>query len=238
MPGGRTVQDELNAAFFRVTGALVRTQGSGRTDAGVHALGQVAHADVPESAKLYSSAWINALNRHLPPGIRVLEVDEADPGFHARFDATGKTYRYRIWRQRVMSPFESGRAWQVYGRLDMGWLHEGAALLRGTHDFARLSAFRGGEKEASRRGDPASTTRTLRRVEVREVGTDVLEIEYEGDGFLYKMARLLTGSLVQVARGRAGMEWLRDLIENPRAEPKSHHAAPAGGLYLVEVRYD
>ncbi len=238
LPGGRTVQDELNAALLKVAGAPVRTQGSGRTDAGVHALAQVAHADVPESATLRPPAWVNALNRHLPPGIRVLDVTEAAPDFHARFDATGKVYRYRIWRHRVLSPFESGRAWQVYGGLDLSVLRESAELLIGTHDFARLSANRGGEKEALQRQDPASTTRTLRRVEVREVSADLLEIEFEGDGFLYKMARLLTGSLVQVARGRASPGWLRDLITNPRAGAKSHHAAPADGLYLVEVRYD
>ncbi len=238
MPGGRTVQDELNAAFQKVTSATVRTQGSGRTDAGVHALGQVAHADVPETLTLLPPAWINALNRHLPPSIRVLDVREAAPEFHARFDATGKVYRYRIWRHHVLSPFESGRAWQVYGRLDLARLRAGAELLAGTHDFARLSAFRGGEKEALLRDDPAATTRTLRRVEVRDTSADLLEIEFEGDGFLYKMARLLTGSLIQVARGRAELDWLRDLIENPRATPKSHHAAPADGLYLVEVRYD
>ncbi len=238
MPGGRTVQDELNAAFLKVAGAPVRTQGSGRTDAGVHALAQVAHADVPESAALRADAWVNALNAHLPPSIRVLEVAEPEPDFHARFDATGKVYRYRIWRNRVMSPFEAGRAWPVYGRLDEDALRQGAALLTGTHDFARLSANRGGEKEAKQRLDPASTTRTLRRVEVRQAGADVLEIEFEGDGFLYKMARLLTGSLVHLARGRADLAWLRDLLEQPRSGPKSHHAAPADGLYLVRVSYD
>lgn len=238
MPGGRTVQDELNAAFQNVTGTPVRTQGSGRTDAGVHALAQVAHADVPDSVSLPPSDWINALNRHLPPSIRVLDVSQPAPDFHARFDATGKIYRYRIWRPRVLSPFESGRAWHVYGRLDLDLLLTGAKALTGTHDFARLSAFRGGEKEIAQRDDPATTTRTLRRIEVLETPTDVLEIEFEGDGFLYKMARLLTGSLIQVARGRASLDWLQDLIDNPRANPKSHHAAPADGLYLVEVRYD
>ena len=238
MPGGRTIQDELNTAFHKVVGSPVRTQGSGRTDAGVHALGQVAHADVPGTATLVPAAWINALNRHLPPSIRVLDVSLPASNFHARFDATGKIYRYRIWRPPVLSPFESGRAWQVYGRLDLDLLRAGARLLTGTHDFARLSAFRGGEKEAAQRDDPATTTRTLRRIDVVETSSDLLEIEFEGDGFLYKMARLLTGSLVQVARGRASFDWLQDLIEHPRATPKSHHAAPADGLYLVEVRYD
>ena len=110
MPGGGTVQDMLNEAFFKVAGMPVRTQGSGRTDAGVHALAQVAHADVPESASLAPEAWRNALNACLPPSIRVLDVDEPPQPFHARFDALGKIYRYRIWRGRELDPFEIGRA--------------------------------------------------------------------------------------------------------------------------------
>jgi tRNA pseudouridine38-40 synthase len=238
MPHGRTVQDALNSAFLKVAGAPVRTQGSGRTDAGVHALAQVAHADVPESARLSPGSWIAALNACLPASIRVRSVTEPGPAFHARFDATGKTYRYRIWRHPVMNPFEAGRAWQVYGPLDLPALQEAAALLLGTHDFARLSANRGGEKEALLRQDPLSTTRTLRRIDIRQPAEDLLEIDFEGDGFLYKMVRLLTGSLVHIARGKEDLAWLRDLLDRPRAAPKSHHAAPADGLYLLEVRYD
>jgi tRNA pseudouridine38-40 synthase len=239
MPHGQTIQDCLNTAFHRVLGVPVRTQGSGRTDAGVHALAQVAHADVPATARLTPDAWTHALNACLPPSIRVTRVSPASPAFHARFDATGKTYRYRIWRPRILCPFQAGRAWHVYGPLDTAALHAAAALLPGTHDFARLSANRGGEREARLRLDPATTTRTLRRVHLTGLeDSDVLEIEFEGDGFLYKMARLLTGSLLQVARRRESLAWFRDLLDRPRAEPKSHHAAPADGLYLVEVRYD
>jgi tRNA pseudouridine38-40 synthase len=238
LPRGGTVQDELNGAFFKVAGAVVRTQGSGRTDAGVHALGQVVHADVPEAAGLSVEAWNSALNACLPASIRVVEVSEPEPRFHARFDAVGKTYRYRIWRPRVMSPFEVGRAWHVYGPLDEARLRQAAALLEGTHNFARLSANRGGEKEALKRADPQNTTRTLNRVEIREAGPDALELEFEGNGFLYKMVRLLVGSLMQVARRKADVPWFEDLLANPCAEPKSHHAAPAAGLYLVRVRYD
>jgi len=237
MPHGKTVQDELNGALLKVAGVPVRCQGSGRTDAGVHALAQVAHADVPETATLSPDAWANALNACLPGSIRVRDVSDPGPAFHARFNATGKTYRYRIWRHQVMSPFELGRAWQVYGPLDEPALREAAAMLLGTHDFARLSANRGGAKDARLRQDPAGTTRTLRRVEISSPDEDVMELEFEGDGFLYKMVRLLTGSLLHVARGKESLAWLRDLLEHPRVELKSHLAAPADGLYLVEVHY-
>ena len=237
MPHGQTVQDELNAAFVKVAGVPVKTQGSGRTDAGVHALAQVAHADVPETASLSPESWVNALNACLPPSIRVREVSEPGPAFHARFEAVGKIYRYRIWRHPVMSPFEIGRAWQVYGPLNESALREAAALLLGTHDFNRLSAYRAGEKEMARRHDPLTTTRTLRRVEISGLDEEVMTLEFEGDGFLYKMVRLLTGSLIHVARDKADVAWFRDLLDRPREGLKSHLAAPADGLYLVEVKY-
>jgi tRNA pseudouridine38-40 synthase len=237
MPHGETIQDALHQALLKVAGVPVRTFGSGRTDAGVHALAQVAHADVPDTTSLSLDSWVNALNACLPLSIRVQEVSEPGPSFHARFDAQGKTYRYRIWRHRVMSPFEVGRAWQVYGPLDDESLSTAAGLLVGTHDFARLSANRAGEKEVERRQDPLSTTRTIRRVDVRSINPDVMELEFEGDGFLYKMVRLLTGSLMHVARGKEDLAWFRDLLERPRAGLKSHLAAPADGLYLVEVKY-
>jgi tRNA pseudouridine38-40 synthase len=238
LSSGDSVQDAVNRAFVKVAGQAVKTQGSGRTDAGVHALAQVAHADVPTSATLAPAAWRDALNACLPPSIRVLEVSEPHPHFHARYDAVGKVYRYRIWRPRVMDPFEVGRAWQVYGPLDEPLLHQSAERLLGTHNFARLSANRGGEREAEIRQDPLSTTRTLTRVAIAQPTPELLEIEFEGNGFLYKMVRLLVGSLMQVARGKLSYAWLDDLLERPTAEPKSHHAAPAEGLYLVEVRYE
>ncbi|MCB1208282.1 MAG: tRNA pseudouridine(38-40) synthase TruA [Verrucomicrobiales bacterium] len=235
LPGGRTVQDELNAAFEKVSGRALRVQGSGRTDAGVHAFGQVAHADIPSSARLTDEAWSIALNACLPPSIRVLQAESVPDTFHARFDAIGKTYRYRIWRPRIFTPFENHRAWHLYGPLDEAALARCAELLIGTHNFGRLSANRGDQSEVQRRLDPASTTRTLRSVEIRDLG-DVLEIEVEGEGFLYKMVRLIVGTLIHIARGRETTDWLRDLLTNPEGL-QSNQAAPAEGLYLVAVQY-
>ncbi|MBL9133026.1 MAG: tRNA pseudouridine(38-40) synthase TruA [Verrucomicrobiaceae bacterium] len=235
LEGGRTITDELNAAIRKATDIETSIQGSGRTDAGVHALAQVAHGDVPETVRMSSEAWVNALNACLPLTIRVLSVEDAPPGFHARFDATGKVYRYRIWRPRMLSPFESDRAWHVYGPLDMESLRECARMLVGTHNFVRLSANRGDMPETERRLRTEKTTRTIHRVEVRETD-EILELEFEGDGFLYKMVRLIVGSLVHIARGRSTKEWFAELLANADGL-QSNQTAPACGLYLVRVNY-
>jgi tRNA pseudouridine38-40 synthase len=230
---GRTVQDEVESAIQRLVKQPLRIQGASRTDAGVHALAQVAHVDVPESIKLPLSAWIDGLNALLPDTIRVLAIDRAPEGFDSCGSAKGKSYLYRIWRARDMNVFEADRAWHVYGALDMEMMRTAARSLVGTHNFVRLSANRGDRSEEERRDDVSGSTRTIRRVELRERG-DVLEIEIEGDAFLYRMVRMIVGSLVQVARGRATLEWFTELLETPSGL-QSHQTAPAGGLYLVEV---
>ena len=230
---GRTVQDEIESATHRLVKHPLRIQGASRTDAGVHALGQLAHVDVPESITLPVSAWMDGLNALLPDTIRVLSIDRAPEGFDACGSTIGKTYLYRIWRARDMNVFEADRAWHVYGALDMEMMRTAARLLVGTHNFVRLSANRGDRSEEERRDDVSGSTRTIRRVELREKGA-VLEIEIEGDAFLYRMVRMIVGSLVQVARGRATLEWFTELLETPSGL-QSHQTAPAGGLYLVEV---
>ncbi|MCX6854046.1 MAG: tRNA pseudouridine synthase A [Verrucomicrobia bacterium] len=182
-PEGETVQDKLAAAMLRSIKCVVDVQGSGRTDAGVHALGQVAHCDVPDTLGMSTEGWLSALNACLPLTIRVTEVQFCEPTFHARFSAIGKIYRYRIWRPYLLSAFESDRAWHVYGPLDMAALRDCAQRLVGTHNFVRLSANRGDLPETVRRTLPEKTTRTIQRVEVNEIG-DFLELEFEGDGFL------------------------------------------------------
>ncbi len=234
-PGGRTVQDQLESVLQALCGVRVMVHGSGRTDAGVHARGQVAHLDLPEESSLRGDALVRAMNVRLPPSIRILCCEDAAPGFHARFDARGKVYEYRIWRGDVMSPFEAGFAWHVYKGLDLDLMREGAALLRGTHNFARLSAARGDISEVERRENAAGLTRTIERAEVFDEG-DVLRLEFEGNGFLYKMVRLMTGSLVHAARGRAKLDWIRELVREPDGV-KSQHCAPADGLCLVRVEY-
>lgn len=221
-----TVQDRLEGAFAKLCGGShVIVHGSGRTDAGVHARGQVAHVDVPASWRHDAAQSRAALNANLPPAIRVQTARFVSDSFHARFSARGKVYRYRIWNGAVLDPFELGRAWHFPGELDETILRQAAARIVGRHDFAAFSA---------NRGRPAvSTVRTIRRVVIRPRGS-LFALDFEGDGFLYKMVRLLTGSLVRCAQHRAPLAWIDELLAG---KSKTSFAAPAEGLYLMRVLY-
>src|SRR6266446_1183337 len=175
-----TIQDHIERAFERVGGKRVRVHGAGRTDAGVHALAQCAHVDLANN-NLSAVRWTSALNSLLPPAIRVLRCRYVPKHFHARFSAKGKIYRYRIWSAAVLPPLEFGRAWHVAARLDFEVLKAGANCFLGTHDFAGFAASRG--------KPPKTTVRTINSVRVRRSGPRVT-VEFDGDGFLYKMVRL------------------------------------------------
>lgn len=233
--GGGSVQDVIEGALRELVGERVVVHGSGRTDAGVHARAQVAHIETPTTVRMPHESWVRALNVRLPRSIRMLKCEDVADDFHARFSAVGKVYEYRVWRGGVLSPFEASRAWHLYGKMDMEALRGCAALLQGTHNFARLSANRGDLTEDERRENAAGLTRTVSRLEVHEEG-DILRLEFEGSGFLYKMVRMMAATLMHVARGREPVAWLRDFIETPVGE-KSSHCAPADGLYLVRVMY-
>ena len=232
--GGVTVQDRLETVLGTLAGKRIVVLGSGRTDAGVHAHGQVAHITV-DDASLTADRWMRAMNAKLPPSIRILHCEEAPMDFHARFDAISKVYAYRIWLPEVLSPFEDGLSWHPWGGVNRDLVRESAAILQGRHNFARLSAKRSDEPEDEWRENPARFVRDVSRVSVLEE-QNVLRLEFEGEGFLYHMVRLMVGSIVRVARGRDTMEWLRDLVANPNGE-RSNFCAPAAGLYLMQVKY-
>jgi len=221
-----TIQDHIERAFERIGGRPVRVHGAGRTDAGVHALAQCAHADLAND-HLLAARWTGALNALLPPMIRVLRCRYVAKGFHARLSAKGKIYRYRIWSAPVLPPVEYGRAWHVTRPLDLKVLKTATKCFVGTHDFAGFAANRGKRER--------STIRTIYSLRVRQNGPCVI-IDFDGDGFLYKMVRLIVGSLVQCALGKLS-------IEDPAKRLVSGHAgearfaAPAEGLFLVRVRY-
>ncbi|MDQ6859759.1 MAG: tRNA pseudouridine(38-40) synthase TruA [Verrucomicrobiota bacterium] len=225
---GNTIQDILEQAFANVSGETIRVHGSGRTDAGVHSLAQVAHVDVP-SRSLPPETWTAALNASLPSAIRVLRCAYAPAAFHARFTTRGKLYRYRIWNDRYLSPFEEGRAWHVTGLLDLATFESEAQQYLGKHDFAGFAA---------NRGKPTlDTVRTITSVRVRKSGK-CITVEFAGDGFLYKMVRLMVGALVSVARGKSPVGEIRERLQRPHAFIKhARPAAPACGLYLVRVLY-
>lgn len=225
-PGGGAVQDVLQTVMTRLAGGKkVSVQGSGRTDAGVHALGQVAHADVP-GTRGGVRFWLHALNAVLPPQVRVLSCAVAREDFHARYSATGKTYEYLLWTAPILPPHWAGRCWHVRD-LDLSALRRAAKVVTGRHDFAGFSA---------NRGTPVSDTRRhLRRVVVKSEGP-LVRLRFEGDGFLYKMVRMLVAAMVRVAQGKSTPQDLRARLAG-RGGALPRDVAPADGLYLMRVRY-
>lgn len=224
--GGGAVQDVLQEAMTRLAGGRkVSVQGSGRTDAGVHATGQVAHAEVPEE-RGGPRFWLQALNAMLPPRVRVLRCVRADQSFHARYSATGKTYEYLLWIAPIQPPHWAGRCWHARGT-DVAALRRTAKMFVGRHDFRGFSA---------NRGTPvADTRRYLRRVSVSSEGP-LVRLRFEGDGFLYRMVRMLVAAMVRVAQGKSTPADLRARLAGRHTElPRT--VAPPDGLYLVRVRY-
>ncbi len=222
---GKAVQNALESAFRLLCGARIVVHGSGRTDAGVHAEGQSAHADVPDG-RLPIGEWLPALNANIPPGVRVMSLRKAAPDFHARFSARAKIYRYTIWNGPVMPPLLINRAWHVPGKLDPGLLRSACERLTGRHDFAAFCARRAKAGE--------STIRTVSVIRPGRKGP-ALALTFEGDGFLYKMVRMLAASVIRCAAGRLPPDEIRRLLKN--AGPRTSYVAPAGGLCLVRVLY-
>jgi tRNA pseudouridine38-40 synthase len=222
------VQDHLENAFQCICSKPVRVHGAGRTDAGVHALAQCAHADLPQR-RYQPDRWVSALNGLLPPAIRILRCRFVSQAFHARFSAKGKIYRYRIWNAAVLPPFESGRAWHVVRPLDFDEMANAAEEFCGEHDFASFSANRGTPE--------TNTVRAIRAVRLRRSG-HCISLEFDGDGFLYKMVRLMAGTLVRVGLDQSSRQEIGARLRSPRKTiSRGRTAAPAAGLFLVRVRY-
>ena len=221
-----TVQDELERALEKIGGSKLRVHGAGRTDAGVHALAQCAHVDLPER-RLSSERWKRALNSVLPPAIRILRCRFVSEQFHARFSATEKLYRYRIWAASILPPLELGRVWHISTPLDIGLLKKAGETFVGTHDFAAFAANRGKKEE--------NTTRTIWSVQIQSSGPRVT-IEIAGDGFLYKMVRLMVGAMTDVALKKIDLSEIVSRLKSGRADGV-RFTAPAEGLYLVKIWY-
>jgi len=221
-----TIQDHIERAFERIGPKPFRVHGAGRTDAGVHALAQCAHVDLIDE-RFPATRWTRALNALLPPTIRVLRCRYVSNDFHARLSAKGKLYRYRIWSGPVLPPLEYGRVWHVASPLDLEVLKAGAKHFVGTHNFASFAANRGKREK--------NTIRTIYSVRMRRTGPCVT-LDFDGDGFLYKMIRLIVGSLVKCALGKLRVQDLTERLGSAQAgTPRL--AAPAEGLFLVRVRY-
>lgn len=231
-PDGNTVQDHLCRALGQIAKEPVSIHGSGRTDTGVHALGQVAHFDASLPTTMNPSNWLRALNSLLPASIRIMACAEMSPFFHARFSAIGKIYHYDICTDPVLPPHKAGLAWHLPRQLDADLLAAALRRICGQHDFHAFAAYRGNETPAM------DYHRTLHAADL-EALTDGWRITFAGDGFLYKMVRLLTGAVVKTALGKLPPAALAALLDQDRDLPhgKSPHCAPADGLYLQQVLY-
>ncbi|MBY0221390.1 MULTISPECIES: tRNA pseudouridine(38-40) synthase TruA [Sporosarcina] len=224
-PNMRTVQSEIDKALVKLhKDSSVYSVASGRTDAGVHALGQVIHFDTPLDL---ADRWKMALNVLLPKDVRVVEVEEVAVDFHARYGATGKTYVYRWSYSEVQSPFERNFAVHL-GRWNpnVERMQEGAQHLIGTHDFTSF---------CSAKTATTNKVRTIRKLSLERQG-DHLVLEVEGDGFLYNMVRTIAGVLLAVGIGWDEPEDVRK-IRDAKDRKMAGKTAPAHGLYLMEVTY-
>ena len=222
-----TIQGRLEAALAEVEGRRVTVHGAGRTDAGVHALGQVASFRI--SHTIDTPALTRALNAKLPADIRVLGVEEADPQFHAQYAAQKKHYRYRIDRAAVANPMERRYAWHVPESLDLPKMGNAGAVLVGRHDFA---AFQTGASET----EVVSTVRTIFDIRVNEESDRIVVIDVAGSGFLRYMVRTIVGTLVEVGTGRRAVDDMADVLA-ASSRSRAGSTAPAHGLFLVRVDY-
>ena len=224
-PGGRTVQDRLEAALGSFADRPVRTLCAGRTDAGVHAINQVVHFDT--DAVRAPASWVRGVNRYLPDDIAVQWCVPVREAFHARSQARGRRYRYIVLESPVRPALETGLAGWVYRALDADAMRSAASVLIGEHDF---SAFRAAECQA------ASPVKTLRSVEISRRGA-YWRFEFDANAFLHHMVRNLMGCLVAVGSGRRDARWLAAVLESRDREAAAPTFA-AAGLYFVGPYYD
>jgi len=237
-PDRVTIQGTLADAIERVTGERVLPQGSGRTDAGVHARGQVASFAL--EAPIPSANLLRALNRKLPETIRVLAADPAPPEFHARHSAQAKTYEYRIDRAEICPPWRARFAWALHWPLDPARMQAAAQAVIGTHDFTSFAAI---DPDKSTRDSEADdegagrvgNVRTISGSEWREDG-ETLTYRVRGDGFLHHMVRNLAGTFVDIGRGHLEPDAMPRILA-ARVREAAGPTAPARGLFLDSVEY-
>jgi tRNA pseudouridine38-40 synthase len=230
-PGIPTIQGLLNDAAHTITQETIVVHGASRTDSGVHALGQVAHFKTASS--LPTAEFQRALNALLPPAIRVIDAEEVGPEFHARWLAQGKTYRYRIYRGRVLPPFEYGRALHYPWPLDEEAMASAASQFEGEHDFTSFAASSGSEEDDGER----NMVRVIHSSGiVRQPAGDEIDYVVRGRSFLRYMVRKIVGTLIEVGKGRlAGSEIPRLFEMHDRS--CSGPTVPPEGLYLVSLEY-
>jgi tRNA pseudouridine38-40 synthase len=246
---GTSIQGLLEDALRELDRRDVAVIGAGRTDAGVHALGQVAGFSLERA--IAPDALIRAINARLPDAVRVLSAVKVSPAFHARFGARSKTYRYRIWNGDVMSPFQRAYTWHVSGPLAVEPMIAAARVLEGTHDFASFQATGGERLTTDRVVFSSRVIAGLKSCLTAQEGAPpdrpgaglragdgrLIVYEIAGNGFLRHMVRIIVGTLVEIGRGRRPVEWVDEVLAS-RDRARAGPTAPAEGLVLACVEYE
>ena len=220
-----TIEGEIEKAIYAVTHENVRIYGSGRTDAGVHAIGQTAHFDLMND--IVAVRLPRAINYYLPEEIAIKSAKVVDNDFHARYDVKVKTYLYKIYNGENRSPLRSGRYMFTHYDLDVDKMREASKELIGEHDFVGLMTLGSSVK---------TTVRTIYSVEIKEPTEDEIFVKVSGSGFLYNMVRIIVGTLIDIGRGKKPVDTFKKIIEN-RDNSLKGAVAPADGLYLYSVEY-
>lgn len=225
---GLGVQQKIEEALAKIFPTPKRLHSSSRTDTGVHALGMVAHVEIPKAElKMPARKLMLALNAHLPEDVRIMSAQKVGADFHARFNSCGKQYRYYVWNHGAMNPLLRTQAWHVPKDLDLSAMREAAKLFLGKHDFKSFAANRDYEME--------NTVRTMHRCQILKKGP-LLTFIIEGDGFLYKMCRGIAGTLVQLGQGKIAVEDVKHILA-AKDRRVAGMTAPAHGLVLMKVFY-
>lgn len=229
-----TIQGKLEALLSKMTGQRIEVQGSGRTDAGVHALSQVAnfHADT----QMRAEEILQYMNFYLPEDIAVIALEEVPERFHSRLNAKGKTYCYRVINSELPHVFDRRYAYVVEETLDIEAMKKAAQYLTGTHDFKAFTSNKRSKK---------STVRTINEIQIEKITSssmllrgeqDEIRFTYSGDGFLYHMVRIMTGTLLEVGTHKRRPEEIADILSLGLRE-NAGELVPAKGLTLMEVQY-
>lgn len=224
-PNGLTVQQVLNQCLSELMGEKITTIGASRTDAGVHALGNVAVFDT--ACRMPADKISYALNTRLPADIRIQDSVEVPSDFHPRFQKTIKTYEYKIYNRRFPDPTKRLYTYFYYYPLDVELMHQGAAYLVGEHDFKSFSTYK---------PEVESTVRTIYALDIRKSEDDVITIRIRGNGFLYNMVRIIAGTLIRVGGGYYPPEHVKTILDGKNRELAGETARPEG-LTLVEIQY-
>ena len=220
-----SIEETIEKVIARILSSEIKIYGSGRTDAGVHALGQTFHFDSPK--ELDEQKFAHSLNELLPKDIRILSVTKVADDFHARFNAKSKTYLYKIRNKKVSDPFSSDLEYTLGQKLDVEKMVEASKLFVGQHNFQNFT---------SKEQDDEKFVRNIGEIDIK-TDKDNIEISLTGNGFMRYMVRMIVGNLIQVGLGKLTAEDIKKELENPVRRPSSFKA-PAYGLYLKEVKYE